>query len=279
MSGADRDADSAGFPWEGRTFNHHDTEYKDDDGSIPAGFAAAMAALRAQGDKAAETDALARAVASLAGQRLLIPLVAEAGETGHTPAGKLVDKSQDLSIPTVEGPDGAPILPVFSNAAAMSAWNPKSRPVPASVQRVVFAALEDDAQRVVIDGGTDTELVLTAPVLRAMAAERDWSPAYARADVMEAIGLAATQLQTVAAMAVVPGDPQSMLRGPEILIVLVTGDEAETRSELPAFVAALGQAEPVALHAASIKVSLYPLGESGLDVQFPPGSRVAGLRA
>ena len=238
-----------------------------------------MAALRAQGDKAPETDALARAVASLAGERLLIPLVAEAGETGHTPEGKLVDKSQELSIPTVEAPDGAPILPVFSNAAAMSAWNPKSRPVPASVQRVVFAALEDDAQRIVIDGGSETELVLTAPALRALAAEQSWMPAYARDDVMEAIGRASAQLKTVAAMAVVPGDPQSQLRGPEILIVLVTADESATRAELPAFVGALGQSEPVALHAASLKVSLYPLGDEGLDVRFPPGSRVARLRA
>lgn len=279
MPSPDRHADSAGFPWQGRTFDHHDTEYKDDDGSIPAPFAEAMKALREQGEQAAESTALAAAVASLADQRLLIPLVAEAGETGLTPAGKVVDKSQELSIPTVAGPDGAPILPVFSNADAMRAWNPKARPVPASTQRVVFAALEDDAQRVVIDGGSATELVLTAPMLRAMAAGEPWSPAYARADVVEAIGaIASAQLQTVAALALVPGDPQSMLRGPEIMIVLVTADESATRAELAGFASALGASEPVAVHTASLKISLYPLGPEGLNVQFPPGTRVARLQ-
>lgn len=277
MGFGDRNADSAGFPWAGRTFQHHDTEYANDDGSIPAPFADAITKLRAEGLRAPEGDALARVVASLSDERLLVPLVAEAGETGVTPEGKVVDKSQELSIPTVAGPDGAAILPVFSNADAMRDWNPKARPVPASVQRVVVAALEDEAQRVVIDGGQETEFVLTAPMLRSLATGAAWIPAYQRQEVVQAIATAAASLTAVAALAIVPGDPHSRLQGPELQIVLVTQDAEAARRGLETFVDALGSAEAIRAHAASLNVSLYPMGDQGLDVQFPPGSRVARL--
>lgn len=277
MAHSGNEADSAGFPWAGRTFEHHDTEYANDDGSIPDSFQLAMAALRASGPHAAESDALAHVVESLRSERLLIPLVAEAGETGLTPDGKVVDKSQELSIPTVAGPDGAAILPVFSNADAMRAWNPKARPVPASVQRVVVAALEDEAQRVVIDGGQETELVLTAPMLRSLAAGTDWVPAYQRDDVASAIAAAASKLTDVAALAIVPSDPQSRLQGPELLVVLVTSNEDSVRAQLQRFAGELAASEAVAINAASLKVSVYRMGEAGLNVQFPPGSKVARL--
>lgn len=273
-------ADSAGFPWEGRTFDHHDTAYKDDDGSIPSAFRDAMAALRRHGLRAPETAALADAVDALRDSRLLVPLVAEAGEVGTTPEGKLVDKTQELSIPTVAGPDGAPILPVFSSADAMRVWNPKARPVPASAQRVAVAALEDDAQRVVIDAGSDdTEIVLHAPALRAVAAGDPWQPAYRVSDVTDAIRLAAATLRSAVAMAIVPGDPQSRLHGAELTIVFVTADEAATRAELGQFTQRLARSEAVATLVASVRVSLYPLSVQGLDVEFPPGSLVARLQS
>lgn len=274
-----RKGDSAGFPWEGRTFDHHDTEYKDDDGSIPSEFREAMLGLRKRGVRAAETDALAAVVDALREARLLVPLVAEAGEVGTTPEGKVVDKTQELSIPTVAGPDGAPILPVFSSASAMQVWNRKARPVPASAQRVAVAALEEDAQRVVIDAGSDaTELVLGAPALRAIAVGEPWSPAYRVSEVTDAIRAAAAEVRSAAAVAIVPGDPQSRLHGAELMIVFVTADEAATRSELQGFTQQLASSEAVALLVAAVRVSLYPLGAQGIDVEFPPGSLVARLQ-
>ena len=40
-------ADSAGFPWEGRTFDHHGTAFADDDGSTPPELRAAVERVRA----------------------------------------------------------------------------------------------------------------------------------------------------------------------------------------------------------------------------------------
>lgn len=275
-----READSAGFPWEGRSFDHHDTAYKDDDGSIPPAFQRAMAHLREQGLRAAESEALADVVDALREARLLVPLVAEAGQVGTTPEGRVVDKTQELSIPTVEGPDGAPILPVFSSAEAMRVWNPRARPVPASAQRVAVAALEEDAQRVVIDAGSEeTELVLHGPALRSIAAGEPWAPAYRVSEVTDAIRIAASGLQSPIALAIVPGDPQSRLQGSELVIVLVTADAAATKSELSGFTQQIAASEAVALRVASVQVSLYQLTEQGLDVEFPPGSLVARLRS
>ena len=275
-----RKADSAGFPWEGRTFDHHDTEYKDDDGSIPPAFRDAMGVLRQRGVRAAETDALVAVVDALRDARLLVPLVAEAGDVGTTPEGRVVDKTQELSIPTVAGPDGAPILPVFSSASAMQVWNSKARPVPASTQRVAVAALEEDAQRVVIDAGSDeTELVLGAPALRAIAVGEPWRPAYRESDVTDAIRAAAAEVRSAAAVAIVPGDPQSRLHGAELMIVFVTADETATRSQLGQFTQRLANSEAVATLAASVRVSLYPMGAQGIDVEFPPGSLVARLQS
>lgn len=244
---------------------------------MPESFARAMTQLRELGLRAAETDALADAVNALRDARLLVPLVAEAGEVGTTPQGRVVDKTQELSIPTVAGPDGEPILPVFSSAEAMRVWNPKARPVPASAARVAVAALEEDAQRVVIDAGSDSEIVLHAPALRAIAAGEAWEPAYRVSDVTDAIRHAASSVRSAAAIAIVPGDPQSRLQGAELTIVFVTADADATRAELTGFTQALAQSEPVATLAASVRVSLYPLSGEGLDVEFPPGSLVARL--
>ena len=72
--------------------------------------------------------------------RFLIPLVAVAGETGLTDDGHVVDKTQELSIITVAGPDGRAVLPVFSSVDTMRHWRPDARPVPADAVRVALAA-------------------------------------------------------------------------------------------------------------------------------------------
>ena len=153
-----RAADSAGRPWEGRSFQHHDTAYAGDDGSAPAGYLEAVEALAAgRSGRAAVVDALR-------GERLLVPLLAAAGETGVDERGRTIDKTQELSIVTVQGPDGAPILPMFSHVAAMQAWNAQARPVPTSTQRAAAAALDGPA-RVVVDPGAASEFVLTRTML------------------------------------------------------------------------------------------------------------------
>lgn len=200
--------DSAGRPWAGRTFQHHDTAYAGDDGSAPAAFLAASAALRdGSGDLAGVIDALR-------GSRLLVPLVAEAGETG-TMGGRTVDKSQELSIVAVAGPDGAPILPMTSSADAMRAWRPDARPVPASIERCAAAALED-AGRVVVDPGSATEVVLRRSALVALLSGEAWIAPHRHPTVQAELAAPLLRIAGIEAVALADADPSARLRGREL---------------------------------------------------------------
>lgn len=93
---AEHPADSAGVPWEGRSFEPN--PHSGDDGSADPALLAALTAFHAgQGDAVAVVEAYRTA-------RLLIPLVAETGSAGQAlepevgPYGLPVDKTQELSI-------------------------------------------------------------------------------------------------------------------------------------------------------------------------------------
>src|SRR5476651_656348 len=98
-------ADSAGVPFEGRSFQENPGA--GDDGSAPPRL---LEVLRRFGTH--EVGA-AEVVAALHGVRLLIPLVAVRGDEGVGAHGQLVDKTQELSIVTVASPDGRNVLPAF----------------------------------------------------------------------------------------------------------------------------------------------------------------------
>ena len=125
-------ADSAGVPWEGRSFEQN--PFSDDDGSARPELILAIAEFQMSGDAS-------KVIAEVAKSRLLIPLLADLGESGQGAHGQTVDKSADLSIVTVKTPDGETGLPVFSSVTAMSAWNTKARPVPSDAVRVALAAV------------------------------------------------------------------------------------------------------------------------------------------
>src|SRR5205823_3538751 len=68
--------DSAGQPWAGRAFTT--SPWSGDDGTAPAGYTAALVAFHA-GETGPEA-----VVDALRGVRLLVPLLADVGETGET---------------------------------------------------------------------------------------------------------------------------------------------------------------------------------------------------
>ncbi|MER3393843.1 MAG: SseB family protein, partial [Microcella pacifica] len=171
--------DSAGQPWEGRHFEPNPNAQ--DDGTAPPQFLAIVADLR-------EGRASLREVVDVVREcRFLIPLVAVAGETAQSETGRTIDKSQELSIITVSGPDGRAILPVFSSVAAMTHWRPDARPVPADAVRVALAAASENTDRIVIDARGETELVLPRPAVWAIAQQTPWVPAVEDDAVLEAI--------------------------------------------------------------------------------------------
>lgn len=246
----DREADSAGRPWAGRSFDHHDTAYAGDDGSAPEGYLDAVRAL------AAGTASPVEVVDALRGQRLLVPLLAAAGEVGLDAARRTVDKTQELSIVTVQGPDGAPILPMFSGVAAMQAWNPVARPVPTSVQRAAAAALDGPA-RIVVDPGGDGEFVLRRSMLVALLADAPWSPGVDDPAVHAAVLDALLAQPAVQAVVLATGDPRCTLAGAELEVHALVDPSADAAEQVQAAARALGAADVVRERIASVAVRLH----------------------
>ena len=205
-------SDSAGIPWQGRSFSAN--PFGADDGSAPPALADALARF------AAGQASQAEVVSALVQARLLIPLVADAGERGVAPDGRPVDKTQELSIVTVAGPDGAPVLPVFSSVAAMAAWRSDSRPVPAEARRVALAAVSEGSAAVVLDPGSESVFAVRAPALRAIAADRPWIEPWRDGEVIARIRDVAFVHEAVRSVDVLPGDPAARLGAPELVVGL-----------------------------------------------------------
>lgn len=223
-------ADSAGQPWAGRTFEPNASA--DDDGSAPPALIAAL-----EGFRSGELGE-AEVVTAFRASRLLIPLVAEAGDEGLSPHGFRVDKTQELSIVTVAGPDGRAVLPVFSSVAAMTAWNPTARPVPAAGPRVALAATSEGTELVVLDPTSDTEFAIRRPALWAIGQELPWMPSYGDRVVAEAFAASVAEEPSVQTVTLAPGDPTARLLGPELVVQLALRPGLE-RAELDALVARL----------------------------------------
>lgn len=203
--------DSAGVPWEGRSFEAN--PHAGDDGSADAALLAALTAFRAGGDPVAVVDAYRSA-------RLLIPLVAEKGDEGVGPTGLTVDKTQELSIVTVAAPDGRRVLPVFTSVDSMRAWDPLARPVPVDGVRTALSAAADDTDLIVIDPGSDTEFVLRRPAVWAIGQGHPWEPAPVSPEVFAGLQASVGGELGVLDLSVLAGDPQMRLRGPELVVRL-----------------------------------------------------------
>jgi hypothetical protein len=202
--------DSAGVPWEGRSFDPNPAP--DDDGSAPPKLMDVITRFH-------EGDATEAEVVDVVREsRLLIPLLAKAGETTTTDAGLRADKTQELSIVTVTGPDGRAVLPVFSSVTAMSNWNPEARPVPAAGTRVALAAASENTDLVIIDPLSGSEFVIRRPALWSIAQSTQWVPSFVRDDVRGEFVASAADEPDVAGVQLFAGDPGARLHGPELVV-------------------------------------------------------------
>ncbi|TFC00445.1 SseB family protein [Cryobacterium adonitolivorans] len=226
-SAGDPAADSAGQPWANRSLD--DTAFADDDGLAPPALLQTLR--RFQARETGEEDV----VDAFRSARLLIPLVIALGadETGAAadgatadgaaaagPHGLRVDKTQELSIITVAGPDGRAVLPVFSSVAAMRQWNAQARPVPADAVRVALAAAQEDTDLVVLDPTADTEFAVRRPALWAIAQSAPWTPSYASRSVALAFEESIATELSVLSVSLTAGDPHARLAGPELIVRL-----------------------------------------------------------
>ena len=226
-------ADSAGIPFDGRSF--HANPAADDDGAADPRLVDAVLRFRA-GDLS-----ISEVIEALAPARLLVPLVTERGDEGIGAHGQLVDKTQELALVTVEGPDGRSVLPVFSSVEAMRTWNPVARPIPVAAPRAALAAAADQAGAIVHDPGSPTEFAVRRTGFEALALGSRFVPCFADERVLEAFVEASAGEDALRAVQLAPGDPQARLTGPE-LVVALTLEPGLDRSELDALLARLSAA-------------------------------------
>ncbi len=97
-------------------------------------------------------------MAALASSRVFIALVAEiAGEPSEG------DKYSDMSVACLTARDGRLGLLCFTGIDSLTRWNPNARPVPISAPDAAEAALDENAQAIIIDlaGVNTATLILT----------------------------------------------------------------------------------------------------------------------
>ncbi len=244
-------ADSAGQPWAGREFEAN--THAADDGAAPESLLAALSRFRArEAGEESVVDVLRTA-------RLLIPLVTALGDAGVGPTGLVIDKTQELSIITVAGPDGRSVLPVFSSTAAMRSWNPEARPVPSDGVRVALAAAQEDTELVVLDPTIDTEFVIRRPALWAIAQSKPWTPSYASRQVADAFAASIATELSVLGINLSAGDPEARLAGAELTVRLELADgltHAELDATLARLAARWSASDVIATQVDSLRVQL-----------------------
>jgi hypothetical protein len=246
-------SDSAGVPWEGRELEEN--RFADDDGSAPKEFVTAISGFRS-GDLGQ-----ADVVDALRVSRLLVPLLAQLGESEIGANGLKVDKSAELSIVTVKAPDDQGALVVFSSVAAMQRWNPSARPVPTDAIRVCLAAASQLSTRVVIDPGSETEFVIRRPAIARIAQSLDWQPAELNSSVREVIERSVASESQVVDFELRSADPEAKLAGAELEVALklVNGSSpADVRQLLERVSKHWAESEEFALAVDSVSIKLLP---------------------
>lgn len=224
--------DSAGVPWEGRSFESN--PHAADDGSADPALIDALLRFRAGGGSQAEVVDAFRAA------RVLVPLIAEKGDEGTGPTGLMVDKTQELSIVTVAAPDGRRVQPVFSSVDTMRNWDPAARPIPVEAIRVALSASSEQTDLIVLDPASETEFVLRRPAVWAIAQAQRWEPSHLSPEVFTALRESIAHELAVIDVSVAAGDPDARMRGPELIVTLELVDGLE-RETLDAVLARLAQ--------------------------------------
>ena len=168
------------------------TGFDGDDGSADPALIEVLAAARR------DEAGVYPAYAALAGQRVLVPVVAILGESEAAetlgPDGKPLrrDKDSDMAVITLVAADGIKALPVFTSVKALTEWaakagHPQARPVPVSVETAAAAALQEQAAVLLLDLGGPGQFEISGSALRAFAEGRRPLPPAVDPEVMAAI--------------------------------------------------------------------------------------------
>jgi hypothetical protein len=176
--------------------------FEHDDGAADAGLETAMRAFRR-----GELDKYAL-YPSLAGIRVLAPVVALLGESeqaGSNEAGVALrrDKDSEMALVTLVAGDGAKAVPVFTSIARLTAWAsgagfPAARPVPVRLEKAAAAALQEEADVLLLDLGSPGQFEIGGAALRAFADGRVPAPPNEDPEVTAALTAALRSVPQVA---------------------------------------------------------------------------------
>ncbi len=220
MFGSTDAADSAGHPWAGRHFQPN--AHAADDGSADPDVVAALTHFRSLDlTDPARASAQSAVIDAIAASRLLVPLIAEAGETGIGPNGLVVDKTQELALITVAGPAGQQVMPAFTSVAAMTAWRADARPVPVDARRAALAAVAEGINWIVLDPTSPTEFVIRRPVVAAIAQGIAWTPSHVDDELRTVFEKSASVDPAVRSIQMVPGDPDARGLSDDVILQVV----------------------------------------------------------
>ena len=170
-------------------------------------------------------------VAALTATRVIVPVAAHAlTGTATSHSVHTNDASRDAATLAVDLPDGHIALPVFTSAAAMSAWREDVRPVPVDPHRAAAVACEHTDQLWVLDPGT-LDLRLPRPAVVALAGGEDWIPSWSSEAIQAEVR---AQLQTVDGVTGVAFEPGAAVELRIFIRVEVSGGASAVAATMEA---------------------------------------------
>lgn len=143
-----------------------DPGFAGDDGAADPAVAAALAAYDAS---PTERDRGLAVVAALQESRVLVPVVAVAGETETDEQGLVHDKTTDMAAVLMTGRGGRQALLAFSGLDRLQHWDPAARPVPVTLADAARSALQQRADALVLDVAGPVLFPVDAELLRPLA--------------------------------------------------------------------------------------------------------------
>ncbi len=116
-----------------------------------------------------DADTYLRAVAALCTGRLLLPIVAGGDDDAQAPDP---DRRAETAAVSLRGADGRLALLAFSGLDAVTAWHPRARPVPGTLDDVAATVAEAGSDVLVIDVAGPYPLEIGPDLLEHLAAGR-----------------------------------------------------------------------------------------------------------
>lgn len=134
-----------------------------DDGSAAP---AVLTALDAHRDG---TGTYADALSALLDSRVLVPVVAVLGDVEYDEHGLAHDKTSDMATVLMTGADGRRALLAFTSMETLRRWRPDARPVPVTFRDAARAAVQEQADAIVLDIAGPAAFAVESDDLRAAA--------------------------------------------------------------------------------------------------------------